>query len=252
MTPEILNALKIHALGEYPKECCGLIVDGVYRPCFNYAIDPTQDFVIASQDYIKWSVQGTLQGVAHSHPDRPCYPTEHDMRQQIVTDLPWVIVATDGERVSDPIMWGDALPTPPLIGREFVHGVTDCYSLIRDAYRLGRLALAEQGIDWPLDPIELPEFPRRDGWWVKNSNEAPDDHYMIGFPKAGFFEIAREEVRPGDVFLKAIKSDRPNHGGVLLDGGLILHHLPQRLSRREPAGMWGRAADLWLRHEAAR
>ena len=77
--------------------------------------------------------------------------------------MPWGIIPTDGERVGDPIMWGDQLPIAPLIGREFRHGTSDCYTLVRDAYRLGKDGMKEHGIDgWPLDPIQLPEVPRDD------------------------------------------------------------------------------------------
>ncbi|KDV41706.1 hypothetical protein BU56_37950 [Escherichia coli O145:H25 str. 07-3858] len=40
---------------------------------------------------------------------------------------------------------------PHLTGRRFEHGVTDCYTLFRDAYHLA-------GID-------MPDFEREDDWW---------------------------------------------------------------------------------------
>jgi len=51
----------------------------------------------------------------------------------------------------------------------------------------------------------------------------------------------------GDVFLAQVRAPVPNHGGVYLDGGLILHHLEGRLSRREPLGPWRRFVTHALR-----
>jgi cell wall-associated NlpC family hydrolase len=172
------------------------------------------------------------------------------MEQQIISDVPWVIVPIHPESVDPFIIWGDSMPIAPIIGREFVHGVTDCYSCIRDAFRLGRAKLAKQGVDWPFSPHLIKDFPRDLDWWSPQGDRPALDLYAANFSDAGFRPIAREEVRPGDVFLTKIRSDKLNHGGVVVGGGLILHHLPGRLSRREPAGSWQRVAELWLRCKA--
>jgi hypothetical protein len=46
-----------------------------------------------------------------------------------------------------------------------------------------------------------------------------------------------------------IRSSKENHGGILVGNDLIVHHLPSRMSRREPAGLWGRQATRWLRYK---
>ncbi len=157
-------ALKAHAIAEFPKESCGLIVAGAYVPCFNYAADPENDFKIAGEDFIGHAPN--VQAVVHSHPNGPFYPSNRDMQGQLQTALPWFITATDGERASDPVQWGDRSDIPALVGRDFMHGITDCYSLVRDVFALGKDRLAEQGIDWPHEPIVMPEVPRDDNWWV--------------------------------------------------------------------------------------
>jgi hypothetical protein len=48
---------------------------------------------------------------------------------------------------------------------------------------------------------------------------------------------------------QANPQQRVNHGGVLLEHDQILHHLPTTISARNPAGLWARAADIWLRYE---
>lgn len=245
LTPELSAAIQAHARADYPKEACGLILDGVYAPRKNIAQDPTQDFEIADAVMLKAHASGKLQAIVHSHPNGPDHPSAADMASQIASGVPWVIVSVGEADAAAPFVFGDGGVIPPVIGREFRHGVTDCYSIIRDVFRLGRERLAEQDVDWPLAPIDVPEFPRDDAWWTRGQ-----DLYAEGFAKAGFREIPREAARPGDVFLTSIRSPVLNHGGVVVGGGLILHHLPLRLSRREPAGIWQNAAAIWLRHNS--
>lgn len=244
---------KIHARACYPEESCGLIIGGKYIACTNVAAHPdTHDpdnadcgcrlcsFEINPKVYAAHADE--VQMIVHSHPDGPFYPSKADMEGQALTGKPWAIFALDDERVANsPVVWGQA-DIPPLVGREFMHGVTDCYAIIRDAYALGREELAKQDIDWPFEPIELMDCPREDAWWEKG-----EDLYIDNFAKAGFVEI-KDAPQPGDVFLMKIRSSKFNHGGVLVGNDLIVHHLPSRLSRREPAGIWGRQAGIWLRY----
>lgn len=213
----------------YPNESCGLLLDGGdYLPCPNAAPDPRTAFVIPWDMYL--THDGRIAGVVHSHPDGPEHPSRRDMEGQLATALPWILVATDGTAVSPPIVWGDG-DVPPLIGRTFRHGVTDCYSLIRGWFQV------ERG-------VALPEFPRDEAWWEKGG-----DLYRQGFRAAGFRVVDAESAAAGDVVLMQIRSPVPNHAGVLLDNGLLLHHLTGRLSRREPAGPWRRMVTHYLRHQ---
>jgi len=223
-----IAAFKGHAGKEYPKEACGLIVDGDYLPRVNRAKDPETEFFITPQAILAAKKHGEILAVLHSHPGGPTHPTASDMRGQMDCALPWGLVTTDGDQVSDVIWFGDQVPIPPLIGRDFRHGVTDCYSLIRDWYRL------ERG-------ITLKDYPRDNSWW-----EEGQDLYRQNFRETGFQEIPEHEARPGDVFLAQVRSAVPNHGGILLEGGLILHHLTGRLSAREPLGPWRRFVMTWL------
>lgn len=259
LTQKAINAARVHALKSYPEESCGLVIAGEYHACVNSASDAsTHDdtldtcgcrlcaFSIDPREHLALiETKGEIECVVHSHPNGPLYPSKSDMRSQIDAGVPFAILATDGERVSNPIIWGDD-EIAPLIGREFTHGVTDCYSIIRDAFRLGKVRMAEQGMpDWPYNPILLPDVARNDCWW-----EDDEDLYQDHFEKFGFRTIAHEEVRPGDVFLTAVKSNKLNHGGILVSPDLILHHLPRRLSARVPAGLWKRAVNMWIRYDA--
>jgi len=230
LTPDLRAAIAAHALAEFPNEACGLIVDGAYLPCANAAGNPAVDFRIP--DAVYDAHRDRVQAVVHSHPNGVPHPTCADMAGQLATDVPWVIVVTDGETVAEPIVWGADTPVPDLIGRNFVHGITDCYALIRDYFRATH-------------SITLPEFPRDDSWWADGQNL-----YIEGFPQAGFVEVPRDGMRDGDVLLMKICADVPNHAGIVVRGGsLVLHHLQNRLSRREPLGPWLRCVTNVLRHK---
>ncbi|WP_062120547.1 C40 family peptidase [Aureimonas sp. AU40] len=248
---EITKAAQAHAIAEFPRESVGFVVAGRYVPLENVHESPTEHFRIDPAEEARAAVSGTVEWVIHSHPNGPNSPSQADMVAQRSWGIPWAIIVTDGESASDPIMWGDQLPMAPLLGREFVHGLHDCYALIRDTYRVGREGMAAQGLseNWPFPAIELPEVPRGDGWWSEGQ-----DLYVDHFRKFGFREISIREAQPGDVFLGTVShpsapTDKINHGGLLVEDDLIFHHLPKRLSRREPSSIWARSAKLWIRYE---
>lgn len=253
LSDAIIRAAKDHARAEFPKESCGIVVGDDYVPCPNIAEDPENDFEIPTAVSGKLFAAGKVKAILHSHPNGPLFPSQKDMLGQIATNVPWGIVVLDQDgRISEPLMWGDALPIVPLVGRTFMHGIADCYTLVRDIFRLGKEGMAAQGMpDWPFDPVTLPEVPRDDSWW-----SGDDDLYTAHLEKEGFKVIPMEQVRPGDCFLKALGTrdtnphNKLNHAGALVSPDLLLHHLPARLSVREPASLWGRAADLWVRYDA--
>lgn len=241
-----------HAREQYPNESCGFVASEQYVACENKAKDPAKDFEIDDSRYDSAVTSGALKAVIHSHPNGPIFPSGNDMAHQLAVGVPYIILSVNETGVTHYTGFGDQLPKAPIIGRPFVHGIFDCYSVVRDVYALGKDELAKQGILWPLDPIKLPDCARDDDWWMSD-----DDLYQANFEKNGFRVISREEARPGDGFLMRLGDARANpkkklnHAGVLLDKGMILHHLPTRASRREPAAIWHRAADIWLRHEEA-
>lgn len=206
-----------HAHAEYPREACGLLVvvrgRERYWPCRNIAAG-TEHFALHPEDYAAAEDAGDVVAVFHSHPNAGPQPSQADRVACEATGLPWWIVGVPV------IRWAHLQPEGyrlPLVGREFVHGVVDCYSLIRDYY------LDELG-------IELPDFERRDEWWNKGENI-----YAQNFEKAGFTRVKSDPQRH-DVILMQVQANVPNHGAVYLGDGIILHHLHGRLSCREVYG----------------
>ncbi|MCR8922669.1 C40 family peptidase [Dasania sp. GY-MA-18] len=234
----VIETAKQHAEACYPQESCGLVIGGHYVPQKNLSPTPERAFKIKRSAM----AASDVQAVIHSHPNGPACPSEADMRGQQSMGVPWGIIVSEGGVALEPFWWGTD-EIPPLLGRPFRHGVTDCYSIIRDYYRLEK-------------SIVLKDYPRQWEWWL----DGQADMYAQYFGDENFFVINpdEDELQPGDVFLAQVKSPVINHGGVYMGGGIILHQLggpqgydPSRLSCRVPLYPWRKYITLWLRHKHA-
>jgi len=236
---KIPQAAIAHAVEQYPKESCGLIVAGEYIPCFNAARDPLENFAIGPGEYKRALAKGAVEAVVHSHPDATSAASATDLRNCDESQVPWLILSVcEGEYTGG--QWHT--PDAPLLGRHFVHGAHDCLGLVLDYYK------REMGID-------LGQYERKDNWWHEGG-----DLYREYLPQAGFVQVPSADLQQGDVILMQIRAPVPNHAGVYLaDGklktepehfpapGCIIHHLYGRDSVRDPyGGMWlERTVGVW-------
>ncbi|HAF44712.1 MAG TPA: peptidase P60 [Gallionellaceae bacterium] len=234
MSESLKAAILAHAQAESPRECCGVIVnvgrDRGYVACRNLADDPRQHFQIHHEDFARAEDQGEIIAIVHSHPFANVQPSEADKVACEDSGLPWVIVnpQTEAFGIFEPSGY-----EAQLIGRQFVYGVLDCYTLVLDYYR------RELG-------IMLPYYVRDDswGWWERGQNL-----YADRFAEAGF--VAVHTPQPGDVILMQVQSDVANHAAVYLGDNVILHHLVKQLSRRDMyGGYWQKHTLHILRHRS--
>lgn len=191
-------------------EVCALIInESIFYPCKNMHPNPGTNFRISDDDWLAAEDIGEISAIFHSHPMNLPFLTGFDRRSQIQSGLPWWISCR-----------GRLLKfrnVPHLLGRAFKHGVSDCYTLLRDSYHLC-------GID-------LPDFERTNGWWLRGENL-----YMKNAVANGFHEVSGAEIQPGDVIIRQpFAGADPCHAMVYLGDDTILHHDCQgHISRREP------------------
>ena len=212
----------IHAKDQEPKEAVGLVLNIrgklKYYPCNNLAITDHQCFILDPEDYVKSDNIGNILGIFHSHPVNPPTPSQADKVSCEASGLPWYIVNPTSEE------WSYLEPCgyePPLLGRQWVWGVTDCWSLVRDWYKENKNINLK---DWdrPLTPQEFNDNPL----FEQCANDT------------NFRELeTNERLVDGDVLLMSIMYPTLNHVALFFQGDVI-HHLTDRLSCREPYSEW--------------
>lgn len=225
MNQQTENDIRKHAIDEYPAEACGLIaiIKGKerYLPCRNIAEAGNAGFIMHPQDLIKAEELGEVVGIVHSHPKANNKMSEADKVQCSKDVLPWYIISVieqDGELVaSDIARYEPDGYQAPLVGRVFVHGVLDCFTLLQDYY--------QRELN-----ITLPDFERADDWWNKGQNL-----YMEHFRDAGF-EPIKGDIQMHDIIIMQVRSPVPNHAGVYIGDMQVLHHMYGRLSTRDIYG----------------
>jgi len=211
-----------HAKEQDPKESCGLLIDvkgkEKYYPCKNLSSYSQQCFIIDPKDYAKAEDSGKVLAVIHSHPVTPPVASQADMISCEESGLIWHIVNPKTEQ------WGFYKPSgykPPLIGRHWVWGITDCWSLVRDWYK-EKLGITLRDWERPTTPEEFIENPmfEKCAW------------------RTGFRQLRPEEkLENGDLLFMSIMATGLNHVAIFLDGD-VLHHLADRISCKEPYNQW--------------
>ena len=220
MKTQIIN----HAISCGENECCGFVIDNkIYMPCNNISPNPAETFEISPDDWIKAEENGEITAVVHSHPDGLPILSEADQIHQQQTAVDWWLVC-DNQIHKFRYM-------TPLLGRKFVHGKSDCLSIIRDAYML--------------TGINIKDYERQNGWWANGQNL-----YLDLLPKNGFSQVNKDELQEGDIILICCGSSVPNHAAIYIGDQYILQHNQLRLSQKDLyAGFWRKYTHSIWRHK---
>lgn len=209
------------AIAEYEngkRECCGLLLyGGDIVGCDNQAVNPSTEFTIKSSTYASLETKWGVRAIFHSHTNGNGNFSAADIDLVNRTQKPLILysVETNEFKAVDPS------GKTPLIGRDFVYGIYDCFSLVCDYY-----ASEKQ--------INLPHYPRSSDRPVWDA--AMWDWIDTEYQKVGFVEVKRPEI--GDVIAMSIggRAKGINHLAVYTGTGKFLHQLSGRKSCEE---LWG-------------
>jgi len=204
------QAIKEHALNCYPEEMCGIIVKDEFIPLKNNSEEPLHSFKISPKDISEYA--GDITAIVHSHcRDKNIpevfdtrTPTVADVKGQKLTNVPWLIVATEGIEVTPPI----EIPREPsaeLFGRPFIWIVSDCYNLVYDYYKF-YLNIELKG---HLQEVDYVDFLKVDGFL---------DQYLEEY---SFKEIPLHEIANGDLIVLNMGRKARNHLGIFHDNTII-------------------------------
>lgn len=224
MREKLMNAIRRHVATEYPKEACGVVVQTrhsqIFIPCRNVAERPADTFTLSPDDYQAALAQGEIIMIVHSHPDVvSLVPSEMDRIQCDWSGTEWGIMSwPDGDFCTlTPRVERD------YVGRQWVLGYADCWTLIREYYRREfGLSLGDYSV-----PYE---------WWENGGERLYDDNWQ----HEGFVEVEPRDMQPGDIIMMSIQAGVTNHAAVFLGDNIILHHMSGHLSTRTPYGRYYR------------
>lgn len=229
----IESQIYAHAEQQAPLEACGVVIllKGRLRyiPCTNQLNSPDH-FIISPLDYAAAEDLGEIVYIVHSHPKSLPEPSQTDLTSLELDTIPWIIV--------NPFLKTYTITNPsgyvqPLIGRSYLYGVVDCYSIVRDYYKTNF-------------NIDLFNYPRYDLWW-----EQGQDLYNERFPEQGFNVVTDGSMNVGDLLLMRVGASTENHAAIYIGNNRILHHPMNRLSSEEIyGGWWQKITSKVIRHKS--
>lgn len=237
------DEMRTAAKEAHPEEMCGVIVNNGTELLFikmrNAHASPEDYFKIRAQDLAAIEDVCEIVAVAHSHPKHSSRLSALDEYSSHVNNKPFVVVGHEGT-----VTWHEVARALPLIGRDYIPDVVDCFTIVRDYFA------RELGID-------IDDFERKDLWWQDASHASL---YVDNFKAQGFVEVPKSELRRNDVLLVRLgETAHVNHALIYLgdDGSLkseatpdcigstlYLHHPHGRKSVRKILGH-----DLFSRSE---
>jgi cell wall-associated NlpC family hydrolase len=232
---KVIEDFRLHVLSELPKEACGVVVADRYFACRNIADKPLENFVVHPDDTVAAEQHGSIQAVLHSHVDQRVKSlTEEDMIHQQRMRIPWGVMFVSMGLLSQVVWFGDQVPATPLASREFIFGLYDCWTLVRDHYRTEL-------------KITLANAPR--SWETWKDDPSKSFLSLERAKREGFQQLSGyRDLQPNDLIFLSVRSPIPNHVALYIDDGLMFHHLVWRQSVLTPVSPWIKTITSCLRY----
>lgn len=199
-------------------EVCGFLYINFntmnFYNCKNISINPQNTFEISQDDYLKVENMGTIVGIFHSHVDEDSDFSESDKHLAEEMNLPIFCYSKLDKKIQE---YRPNDYRTNLYQREFVRGIYDCYSLVRDYY-------------WNNFQYLLDDFDRSNNFENENS-----PIILENFEKQGFYIPENQiDIKEHDILLyKSIKCAYPHHFEIFIGNSRTLQHLKNRLSGKD-------------------
>lgn len=226
---------KAYFISKYPEEAAGYLKDGKFYELENLAEGDKRTECSVHPSFLL----NDPDVFVHSHTTGWCIqpddfdarsPSYQDLKSQAETGIEWAIATTDGETCSDLLYWGNPKNRPPLLGRDFIYNLQDCFALLQDHL------YSELGVSIPTVP--------RNKFWHEEGQNLVQDH----FRELGFTEVELNDLQPNDVLLYAVRDPVVRHIGIYLGNNQVLSHWYNRLSAIENYGTWAKYVKLAVRY----
>ena len=220
-------------------EVCGLVVNyngkPIYYRCNNISTNGTDEFILDPLDYVKAESMGTILYVCHSHVTVTEQPSKVDTLVCNKGSTPWLIYSLVTKNI---FTLEPENKIPNLFGREYVYNVQDCWTLVRDIYRL------ELNIQLPRLVIDSDFY-----WYLDKSK----NYFSQYASEAGFYRVTDKSIKKYDVLLfRTDKAVVPNHAAVYYDNNIIAHHAYNRLSSKDIfGGYWLKSVQDTYRYRGS-
>ena len=213
------ETFKKYAKEQAPEEACGLlaIIKGkeTFWPCKNLAEGKHEFFILDPDDWAECEDTGEIIGVIHSHPVGAAIASEADKASCEHIGFPYYIYSINQDHwlCIEPTGW----KAPTLIGRKFIWGKYDCWSIVTDWFK------ETKDIN-----IKYWERPKR----IKDFINNPEFEFAL--PKLNFVRQSNNKnIQVGDVLLFQSVTGNLDHVAVYIGDNMILNHNIKGLSCRE-------------------
>ena len=209
--------IKAESLANPDREICGLILrDGSIVSCPNVHPDPINHFQIATTEYAKY--EPLVKGIYHSHVNDVPNFTAPDVDLVYSLNQPLILYSLTRNHFRIADLSGEQ----PLIDREFVYGINDCYSLVKDYYQQ-KLSIKHGSYHRSGDTAD----------WDKTEWDWIDRQFEV----EGFYPV-RGDIKEHDVLAMSLVDGNMsiNHLAVYVGDNMFMHQLCNRKSRLD---VWG-------------
>lgn len=211
---QIKEKIKSESRKNSPNECCGFIFLDKQSlkfdvfPCKNMASIKDNNFIISPKDYLKCSSLGQITACYHSHTNDNIELSEIDKTNSNKYNIHYILYNIKYDIFN---FYAPNTEKNPYVGRPFILGTSDCFTLMRDYARRER----NVQITFPKNTI----YPKD----IKEIGAL----YEQNFIDNGFIKLSKDtELKKDDGIMMtfpAICEKYPTHAAVYIGNNMILH-----------------------------